>query len=738
MINNSEFLIGKVPDFHPVAERYEAREFWREQKRRCIEGYWVGGKWMPPELYYYVNFHNIKYETDEGVSTSIGLPWLRDIEWEKAYLYTEACGFSGFERDTKYTCDRRYGPEKELNLRLGWITQEEVNSKEYMDVKDYLARPYTEDLGKPIYRNGAKNVIDLEGRGGGKSYWASGCILHNFLFDGARDYDSYLERRRENEPYVSDTVVGAIDAKYSNDLLDKVKLAMESLPGKSNIISVTGEMEEYPSPLYTRYTGSLAPGRRWINQQGSVLNHRTFQDNPLAANGTRPNRVFLEEVGFMNNIIESWGAIEATQAAAEHKRLVIYGLGTGGYTTAGAALYTQEIFYHPEAFNCVAFPDRWEDKGRNRKIGYFLPAIKTRNAFKEGPNKITNEAKAEEVIKAEIEEAKNSGSRTSYLSKVINNPLVPSDIFLRAEGVFFPISELKEVLADLERNQLLLDSSYKVDLRLVDGKVKMFPSDLQPIRDFPLNKNSYMDACIEIFEKPRENQDGIIHPNRYIISVDPVDDDGNDDTKRSLQSTHVLDTYTDRIVAEYTARTYLAETYYENVRKLALYYNAMVLYENNKKGLYGHFKNKNALWMLAETPQILKDQDLTKAVGIGNRSLGVNINDRIKLYGIKLVLKWLESPSYTNPDKKNLTTIRSVALLKELIAYSLDINADRVSSLLVLMIYREELGERITEKVKGSIRTTASDDFWKRAYRGTTMDKVYSMARKSYNNLREG
>ena len=41
---------------------------------------------------------------------------------------------------------------------------------------------------------------------------------------------------------------------------------------------------------------------------------------------------------------------------------------------------------------------------------------------------------------------------------------------------------------------------------------------------------------------------------------------------------------------------------------------------------------------------------------------------------------------YLNPDIKNLNTIRSQALLKELISYSLDINADRVSALLVLMI----------------------------------------------------
>lgn len=705
------------------------------KKKRCIEGYWVGGKWMPPELYYYVNFHNIKYETDEGVSTAIGLPWLRDIEWEKAYVYTEACGFSGFEKDTEYTCDRRFGPDKDMYLRLGWITKEELATRKYMDVREYLARPFQQDMGKAIYRNTAKNVIDLEARGGGKSYWASGCIAHNFLFDGARDYEYYLQRKRDKEPFVSDTVVGAIDVKYSSDLLDKVRLAILNVPGRSNIITTEGDVEEFPSPLSVKTSGSLASGKKWISKTGSVLNHRTFGDSPLAANGTRPNRVFLEEVGFMHNIKEAWGALEATQASAEGKRLVIYALGTGGLTSAGAALFTQEIFYHPESFNCVSFNNIYEEGQSHRKIGYFVPAQKTRNKFKEGPNKITNFAKASEIIAKEIEEAKESGTRSTYLATVINNPQVPSDIFLRAEGVFFPVHELKNALADLEGNNTLLRASYKADLRWEEGKVKMYPSDLKPITEFPLTKSSVMDACIEIFEKPKYDNQGIIHPERYIMSVDPVDDDGNEDTGRSLQSTFVLDTFTDRIVAEYTARTYLVNDYYENVRKLATYYNARILYENNKKGLYGHFRNKNALWMLVETPQILKDMEIVKTVGIGNRSLGVNVTDRVKLYGIPLVLKWLESPSYADPSKKNLTTIRSVALLKELIAYSLDINADRVSSLIVLMILKEDLGERLTEEVRKSAKSVANDKFWGRAYKNFMTTKVYNQGGNSQKLL---
>ena len=78
----------------------------------------------------------------------------------------------------------------------------------------------------------------------------------------------------------------------------------------------------------------------------------------------------------------------------------------------------------------------------------------------------------------------------------------------------------------------------------------------------------HMDACIELYTKPILDSSGLVFSSRYIMATDPIDDDGNEDIKRSLQSTIILDTWTDKIVTEYTARTYLASEYYENVRKL--------------------------------------------------------------------------------------------------------------------------------------------------------------------------
>jgi hypothetical protein len=265
--------------------------------------------------------------------------------------------------------------------------------------------------------------------------------------------------------------------------------------------------------------------------------------------------------------------------------------------------------------------------------------------------------------------------------------------------------------------------------------IDIIPSEKNIITNYPLRKNDPMDACIEIYAKPKKDSNGLVYSNRYIIATDPIDDDGNDDVTRSLQSTFVYDTWTDEIVAEYTARTYLVNEYYENVRKLCIMYNGKLLYENNKKGLYGYFNSKHALHYLAETPQILKDQDFAKAGAIGNRSLGVNMNsDKLKMYGINLTLQWMEEPSYHNPDIKRLYTVRSQGLLKEWIGYSMDVNADRASAFFILMIYRAELTHQIDSIRNQSVKTTSSSEFWGRAYKRFNKDKVHSRVNNLINN----
>jgi len=759
MVNNDSFLLKEIPKYHPILQRFERINFFRDVKRKIFEGEWVGGRWCPPELYFHVNLSTIQFLGGGRKVQGIGQPWFRDIEWEKAFIYSEACGFSGFIDDPVYTCLRNVQTETkdeiyrdfcldnkgvriEKNYRALFTSTGEL--KKYWDARTYFWRTdMANNYGKALYLNNAKNVLEMGGRGYGKSYFTSSCIQHNLLTDGGRDYDEYLIGRKEGKMVsISQTLVGAIEAKYSGDLMNKVKFSLEHLPGAIDI-RLNGEDKSFPSPLMPEIGGSWEPGaKNPIHDMlsGSSLIHRTFQDNPLAANGTRPTRCFLEEIGFFATIQEVLGAVEATQPNRQsNKYLPIYMLGTGGYTTTGTAVWLKQIFNDPESYDCLSFDDEWENKG---KIGYFVPSTKGLNDFKEGPNLIANIPRATKIIEDSREKARKSNNKIKILTTIINQPLTPSEVFMTIDGNFFPVEDLRVRLQTIESNPTIFNQSYKYEMIMVDGKVFPKLSDKKVIRDFPIKKGIDMDAPIEVYELPKKNGNGDIPYGRYLASWDPIDVDGNDDTSQSLQSIFIMDSWTDRIVAEYTARTYLAADYYEQARRLFIYFNALCNYESNLKGCYAHFLNKNSLHLFCDTPEILSDKSIGGKAGVGNKSKGTRVGGNangspIINYGINEILSWIESPAYDKPEgTRVMDTLQGPQLLRELISYSPQLNCDRISSLILLMIIRADR-KRITDVSKTqSVKSKASDPLWSRPFGGNNRNLYGGYAQADLNKLR--
>ena len=723
MISNENYILKEIPNYHPELEYYERITFWQTQKRRCIEGYWVGGKWMPGPLYYYVNFHKILFEDDSSVAQALGLPWLRDIDWELFLCYEECRGFSGFSEDELHTCDRRYGPEKELSIQLGRITKEEAESKKYIPARDYLNKIHDKALGKPLYKNNSKHFISIQSRGGGKSYASSGLSNHNYLFDGATDYDNYLKRKKAKEYIASDTIIGAIDTKYTEPLIKKCKAAFEHYAGSYRI----GD-EFYPSPLMVGYTGSLAPNREYTSKTGSLLRHRTFKDNPLAANGTRPNLCILDEIGFMSNIKEAWGAIEATQASKQKKNLVIWALGTGGLVSGQAALYAESIFRNPSEYNCITFNDEYENRGT---IGYFVPYWKTLNEFKKGPNKETDEVKARMYIKSRRDSAKKANDPSVYHTEIINGPILPSEAFLVVEGAYFPTLLLKEQLSELEggkykkyqegsfKGSLLYTKDDTIDFNTIQGA--------QPIKNFPLSKGEDKKGAVELWVKPQKNDEGVIPYGTYIGGMDVVDKARS--TTDSLPSILIMNRYTRQIVAEYTGRTDDPNEFYEVCRKLLLYYNATGMYEQNLPGLFTYFEKNKCLYLLADTPYQLRNSD-TYRQGT-NTSKGINASGKVNQTARDFIKSWLLEKVSENSEKRVIETIYSPALVKELIMWNQYGNFDRVSSL-GMLLWHDATTRRQTEKRREETKGVLDAPYWDKM--GVKKKKPFYKGTSSFYN----
>jgi hypothetical protein len=363
--------------------------------------------------------------------------------------------------------------------------------------------------------------------------------------------------------------------------------------------------------------------------------------------------------------------------------------GTGGMTKGIAANYTKYIFYNPEEFNCLSFEDRWEHKGN---IGYFVPKWRGLNQFKDLTNNTTDEVSAQNFITDQLDKVKDN--KLKYAIQLINNPQVPSHIFFSTEGIFFPTMDLKFALNALETDAKKLNKTYKGFVVPENGKMVWKNTNDKPIREYPHRASKSQQGCIEIFEHPVENDDGVIPDNIYIAGVDPVDDD---DIFGSLQSTIIINRLTRRIVAEYTARHETAKEYYENLRRLLIYYNAKANYENAKKGLFQYFENKHSVYLLVPTPKILKDMAIISKNSLkGNKGYGTPAPEAVNNWHRNLSKEWLleDAFGYEEEGINNCYTIPSPAILQELLYWNPDGNFDRVAALGMAMILLEEKSKR--------------------------------------------
>lgn len=706
MVSNQNFIINEIPEFNPYSLDFLSSDgWWGTHKRKCIEGEWSGGKWMPGPVFFYVNFWKIKLTIPGTKGETISRPWLRDLEWEKGFLDAEARGFSGFKDDEECSCHRIFElKDDEFQMELALLPDVIKQSlykpngtfKEYVHARDYLRKIHKKNLGKPLYLNDAKNIMDIEARGGGKSYFASALIAHNFLFDGATDYDEYLERKRNKDYLTSQTLVGAIDAKYSADLLNKVQLGLSEMPGG---VKYNGDF--FPCPLLKTFKGSFHAGKfvesirevqigkNWIEEGSrSSIHHRTFADNPLAGNGTRPNRVWLEEVGFMGNLIESLGALYDCTTKDYRQFGVIWMQGTGGAMASGATQAAEYVFYNPDEFNCLTFGDLYENS--KKPIAYFVPKHLTLNEFKdsEGNTNITEAVNSVQKIRNKKAKAKD---KSVLMKELENNPEKPSEAFLVPESSYFPTVEIKEWLAEVSGNPAkYLDLNYVGKISFKAETQTYFFEDLQdvsPIREFPIKEPE--EGCLEIFELPRTNELGLIEPMRYIAGIDPFDKDSAQNG--SLGSIFIFDRLTDRIVAEYTGRPERSQIFYEKCRRLLIFYNATAMYESNLTGLFTYFEKKKALSLLADTPIQLRDVTVWKEGT--NTSKGINATEQNNKKGREYYDNWLREPLGDAESKLKLHTIRSIGLLKETSKWNNKGNFDRVSAMGMVMWYRETLAQ---------------------------------------------
>lgn len=237
----------------------------------------------------------------------------------------------------------------------------------------------------------------------------------------------------------------------------------------------------------------------------------TLKNDPERLRGTRGKLVLFEEGGKFPNLETAW---RVEQPAVETDDGVAFGLmiafGTGG--TEGASFDgLKNLFYHPEAFNCVPFPNIWDDKSESTNCGFFVPSWSNMESLDDDGNQrfmdkdgnSLKEKAIEELIQQRNKVKDGGASQTSIDRFVSERPLKPQEAVLELGKNIFPRKLLMNQLTRLRTNEKLKNMKHIVDLSW-DGNGQVIATEKKTgdITTYHLKKDDKPRGSIVIWEYP--------------------------------------------------------------------------------------------------------------------------------------------------------------------------------------------------------------------------------------------
>ena len=560
---------GTLTSLRPNGNPNSAYGKWvREEIRRCWEGYVrpSDGEWVTGYLYWFLNYSPIMLS--------------------KIRKYRDK---SGNIKESKRADRVEAMPEcwEGIYWRFHYIDQAANGG---------------------LYNNfiGGENGAELASRGKGKSYSLASILSHILLLGENQEAHSKVKgivTAYQKEYLTKDGVL--------NKFVDMINFCATNtqFPRKR----LKNSLQEMT--WTTGYTDATLGIERGV--QNTVIGVSS-KDDESKIRGKRASKILVEEFGAFPRLIDLYNILLPSVRDGDIVFGQIYMLGTAGDSESDFA-GAQEIMYNPKGYYMYALPNVFDkhNQGKPYFVFFFPGYINRKGCY--------NKDGVSDVIKALIEILMNryrvkynSTDPNTIMRTIAEIPITPSEAIIKTGVNIFPVADLTERLGQLDSNPIELNNVYVGTLSFdKSGHIEFEPTSEQPIREFP-HKDNKIEGAIEIFQMPEiDKSTGKPFSNRYIAGADPYDDD--ESNTMSLGSIFVLDLWTDRIVAEYTGRPMYADDYYEICRKLCLFYDARLNYENNKKGLFSHFSTRNCLYLLTDVLDFLKEKQLAKD-GFGNKA----------------------------------------------------------------------------------------------------------------------
>lgn len=674
-------------------------DYWKEERRRCLQGYSVGGASIPGEYYFYLNYCPIQKseKTGNGIGHKIsGFPdfwdgdynyfWIREIA--RNGLLTNNQNLSEEEREIIYNLEPKEREKKlvklldDLHLMFKIVPSIE---KDGIRVDNLL---------------GGRDVIVLKSRRKGFSFKNASVGVNNFFHRPGK----YTMLMAYDKKYLYPKGIFGMSMSYINFINKHT-----AWKAPSDYV----RKQDHIRNSYKSYQSGVEVEQGFMSEIQAI----TFKDNPQAGVGKDCFDIIGEEVG-------AWGVPGGLkETVASMMPSVTDGdLRTGMMTLFGTANDIEkgtvdfaDMFENPESFTFLPFYDIWGEN-ENKKEGFFFPVqLNLIGHYDKQGNSNLESAKQAELLERKKREIGGATS-TQMLQRMREFPLNSAEALTSISYNSFPVAELKAQLEKVKANGWQFTKGTPVEMKYEEGIVTAKPilnKSAEPIisyKDLPLD----LRGCPVIYEYPIPNAPRGL----YKIGYDPIDQESGTSLAGIIvyKGVHIGTTTHDIPVAEYIGRFEDPDDIDRMAEMFADFYNTTIMHENMVTGVKNYFRRIKRLHLLAVQPDTVISKNV-KASKVA-RVYGCHMNIQLKDAGERYVKTWLLSvldyDENGNPVRV-IDRIYSIRLLEELIAYNRKGNFDLVSALFMCMfqVQEEVLGkeydeEKVNEKYKKLIEMTSN------------------------------
>ncbi len=643
-------------------------EFWEEERRRCIQGYSVGGAKITGDHYHYLNFcpiSKVDVHAARGRKAAKieGFPDFWDGDYN--YFWIREIARHGILDILKIPIE-----EQDIILSL----EEKERFKKYIELYNTLGLLYSPD---PICLEGGRDLIIGKSRRKGFSYKNSSIAVKNFF----HIYKSY-------------TMLMAYEKKYLYPGIKTIFGKCQSYINFINAHTGFGTPSDYINNAshikasYKQYQNGKEIERGLLSEIEAI----SFKDNPSAGRGADTYDIIGEEVGAWGvpgGLKNTLAAMRSSSEAGLFKTGMMTLFGTSGEIDSGTVDFA-DLFKRPNSNGFMAFYDIWGDF-KDKKEGFFFPRNLNTEGFydKQG----NSDLKAAKSFELQVREnlIKNGATSVEIKQRMQEESLNSAEAFSMIARNAFPVVELQRQLDFIESKNLYITKATPVKFYREKGIARVKPildGSVKPInsyKDIPFD----LKGCPVIYEFPSNNPP----KGLYKIGYDPIrQDEGTSLIGIIVYKGAEIGSYSHSvIVAEYIGRMESPDDNDEIAEYFADLYNTQIMHENECTGVKNYFRRKKRLGLLAAQPDSVISKNIRKSTV--NRILGCHMNVQLKDAGERYIKTWLTTVLDYDNDGNPITVIDKIysrRLLEELISYHREGNFDLISALIMCLFQVQE------------------------------------------------